>query len=452
VLVVDDDALCLRTTVRQLEDAGYEVLGAAGAREALERLAAGAFDLVLCDLCMPDMDGMELLQLVRERYEGVDMLIMTAYGSVETAVEAIRKGAADYLTKPFHFEELQQRLHTISEIRRYRKELRELREAMQAGARDGGIIGRCPQVRDVVELVRTFAAHAAPVLVIGETGTGKELVARALHGLGSRSRGPFVAVGCGAIPETLAESELLGHERGAFTGAASRHAGAFERAHRGTLLLDDIDDLPAPVQAKLLRVLEQGTVARVGGSSEIDVDVRVVATTKVDLNDLVSDGGFRPDLYYRLRGLELRLPPLRERGDDVLLLAEHFLNERAVALGRDVSFVRPEAADTLRDYSWPGNVRELRYAMESAAVLCGGADIGRDHLPQHVRQGEEGLADDVVCLDLTGRTTVNLPDALRKVEQELIAWAMDKADGHQGRAAELLAVPRTTLQSKLKQG
>ncbi len=450
VLVVDDERLSRETAVRQLRDASFRAEAVENGYRALDSLATHPWDVVLCDLRMPGIDGIELLRKVRHDHPDIDVIVMTAYGTVETAVAAIKDGAADYLTKPFSFRELEHRLRKLEELRGFRREVDGLRALLED--RDEqccGIIGQSTAMRDLAQLVRTFSQHTAPVLITGETGTGKEMVSRALHQLGSRAQRPFVPVACGAIPTELAESELLGHEKGAFTGATGQRFGAFERANRGTLLLDDVDDLPLALQVKLLRALEEKSFVRVGGSREIEVDVRVVATTKVNLDEVAAAGGFRQDLYYRLRALELRLPPLRERGEDILLLAEHFVRQfTAKEPDREVS-LGPEAAARLRRYQWPGNVRELRHAMESAVIVCPGGTITPECLPDYLRSRPQEPADDLFSLHLGERVEVPFNETVRLFEDRLIGWAMRQAGGQQNRAAELLGLPRTTLQSKL---
>lgn len=449
VLVVDDGRLVRETTMRQLRDAGFTADAVENGYLALDHLSAGDWDVVVCDLRMPGMDGLELLRRIRADHPSVDVIVMTAFGTVKTAVTAMQDGAADYLTKPFHFQELELRLHTLGQLRGYRKQVSDLRSLLENGAASRRILGTSPRILEVIKLVHTFAAHSVPVLVTGETGTGKEVVARALHEAGPRALGPFVAIPCGAIPTELAESELFGHEKGAFTGASALRQGAFERAHRGTLLLDDVDDLPLALQVKLLRALQEGTFQRVGGNREIRVDVRVVATTKVELATAVAQGKFRSDVFYRLRALEVRLPPLRDRGEDVLLLAQHCLGRFAADSGRAVPLLSPEVAGVLRTYRWPGNVRELRHALESAATLCAESTIRVDHLPEFLKgQPAEGNSE-VFTLHLDGHETLSLTDIVHGVEDRLIQWAMRKAGGQQSRASEILGLARTTFQSKL---
>ena len=448
VLVVDDDRLSLATTTAQLRDHGFDARSARSAYAALERLGEDPVQVVLTDLRMPGMDGLELLQRIREDHPGVEVILMTAYASVETAVSAMRDGAADYLTKPFRFEELQVRLDRLGEVRQCRLQLRELKARVETRGEDYGIVGQAPEVRRALELIHLFSDHDAPVLVTGETGTGKELVARALHRAGSRSSRAFVALPCGAIPHELAESELFGHERGAFTGASGRRAGAFERAHRGTLLLDDIDDLPLPLGAKLLRALQEGVFTRVGGAADIKVDVRVVATTKVDLGEAARAGAFRPDLYYRLRGLEIQLPSLRQRGADILLLAERFLARAGREKGRSLS-LSTEAAEALMDYPWPGNIRELKHMMGSASVLCPGERVRLEHLPRLPRAGGVRGGRNLYTLNLHGTDAVDMPELIRAIEQDLVEWALLQSGGKQTRASRMLGIPRTTLQHKI---
>jgi len=453
VLVVDDGRLVREATVRQLREAGFPAEAADNGYQALEQAATGHWDVVLSDLRMPGMDGLTLLRQLRAEHPQIDVIVMTAYGSVKTAVEAMQAGAADYLTKPFHFQELEHRLGTLSELRGYRRQVEDLRALLGSGEASHGIVGRSPAMLEVVKLVQIFAEHTLPVLITGETGTGKEVVARALHEAGPRRKAPFVAIPCGAIPTELAESELFGHEKGAFTGATSSRAGAFERANRGTLLLDDVDDLPLALQVKLLRALQEGTFTRVGGNREAQTDVRVVATTKVDLADAVARGRFRDDVFYRLRALEIRLPPLRDRGDDVLLLCQHYLRRRAVESGKASPELHPEAAAALCRYAWLGNVRELRHAVESAMTFAGAGPIGAEHLPAFLRAGPPAVAsDDVFTLHLDGRSSLNMPEVVRRFEDTILQWAMRKAGGQQSKASELLGLARTTLQSKLGRG
>jgi DNA-binding NtrC family response regulator len=447
VLVVDDEQISRRSTKQQLEAAGYTAEAVENAYAALERLEATPWDVVVTDLRMPGMDGIEFLREAKKRRSEIDVVVMTAYGTVETAVAAMREGAADYLTKPFRFPELDLRLQRLGDQRETKQELERLRGLVGEGASIEGILGRSVPIQKACELVQLFAKSTAPVLIAGETGTGKELFARSIHNLGARSRHAFVAVPCGAIPKELAESQLFGHEKGAFTGAIASHRGFFEEASGGTLVLDDVEDLPLELQAKLLHVLQEGLIRRVGAESDLEVDVRMIATTKVDLGQAVAEKRFREDLYYRLRGLEIRLPPLRERDEDILLLAQHFLRLLASKEGAAPKALSVEAASLLRRHTWPGNVRELRRVMESAVTLCQEAEIRPQHLPEQLTAKREDAR--LFSLQLDTQIKVSLSELVKDFENALIQWAMRRAHGQQSVAAEILGVPRTTLQSKL---
>lgn len=446
VLVVDDDLISRQTTAQQLTMAGYVAQCVDGAPAALALVDRHPWDVVLTDVRMPKMDGLAFLRELKRRAPDIDVVLMTAFGTIESAVTAMQDGAADYLMKPFRFQELDLRLRRIGEARTARNQLSRLRDLIDSSAVDG-LVGSSVPMQHVRERIHLFATHSAPVLVTGETGTGKELVARAIHDASPRQRGRFVAVACGAVPRDLAESFFLGHERGAFTGATQRRKGCFEQADGGTVLLDDVDDLPVDLQVKLLRVLQEGVVTRVGGEEEVAVDVRVVATTKIDLAKALENGRFRTDLYYRLRGLEIALPPLRDRGDDVVLLAGHFLRILASAAGRPSAALSSAAVAALRKGRWPGNARELRRAMEAADALARGGVIGPEHLASAGTAEPE--APGVFTLHLESGAKVRLGELVKQFEDEVIAWALRAADGQQTHAAEILGVPRTTLQSKL---
>ncbi len=450
VLIVDDERSSRVTTAHQLRGAGYEAQIAANAFEALAALREEPFDVVLTDLRMPGKSGVELLQEIREAWPETDVLVMTAYGSVETAVKALKEGAADYLQKPFPFAALEARLRRLEEHRSIRRQLVALEARVaESSAAELGIVGTSQEMAIVRERTRLFAGHDAPVLITGETGTGKDLVARAIHSQGGRAERPLIVVPCGAIPRDLAESELFGHERGAFTGAHQAHPGLFQRADGGTLVLDDVDDLGVEIQAKLLRAIQDGRFTRVGGAKEISVDTRIIATTKRDLGECVDAGDFRSDLYYRLRGLEIHVPPLRARTDDILPLARHFLEHASTRAGAEAPRLSPEAARMLLAHRWPGNVRELRSAMEAAPVLSGGREIQPRHLPEALLRPEHD-SERLFTLLLDGCERLDLRKLLRQVEQRAIDWAMEAAGGNQVRAAELLGIPRTTLQSRLE--
>lgn len=449
VFIVDDDQSIRESLALVLRLEGYRSRTFASGEEFLASCPADTAGCVIVDLRMPGMSGLELLGEIRHQYPGVDVIVITAYGNVETAVDAMRAGAADFLTKPFGFSELDFRLKKLAELRAARSEVNSLR-ALIDDACKCGLVGSSPAMARVCERISAFAGHDAPVLITGETGTGKEMVARALHNQSPRAGKPFIAVGCGTIPRELAESELFGHEKGAFTGASQRRKGSFERADGGTLLLDDIDDLPLDLQVKLLRVLQEGTLTRVGGSEEIKVDVRVVATSKVDLDKAAAAGKFRDDVFYRLRGLEIRLPPLRERGDDVLILAQHFLRAIAAHNHAQPKTLSPEAARVLKACPWRGNVRELRRAIETAVVLCPAEEIKVEHLPEYLsREATPEGRNARFALELNGCEHVNLKELVTQFEDSVIEWAMRKSDGQQAKAADLLGLPRTTFQSRI---
>jgi DNA-binding NtrC family response regulator len=456
VLVVDDERISRESTRQQLKVAGWVAEAVPSAFVALERLGEGRWDVVLSDLRMPGMDGIAFLKEVRRLHPGVSVILMTAYGTVETAVAAMHEGAADYLTKPFRFAELELRLRRLEEVVASRNELGRLRALLDDGGagspalRRAGILGRAPGILRAGERIELYAETSAPVLVTGESGTGKELVASAIHALGPRRREPFVVVACGAIAPGMADSHLFGHEKGALAGAFARKRGAFEEAGGGTVLLDEVSDLPLDAQVKVLRLLSDGKIRRVGGDEDVTLPVRVIATSKVDLGQAVTEGRFRDDLYYRLRGLEIALPPLRDRGDDLLLLAQHFLKVLAAGAAQAPKTISAEVAAVLRRYPWPGNVRELRRTIESAVAISRDPEIQLAHLPDYLTA--EVSASRLFSLHLSEANKVNLAELVVRFEDEVIAWALRQAHGQQTRAAELLSVPRTTLQSKLGRG
>jgi len=446
VLVVDDHEDIRETIVAELKGAGYEAEARETPFAALTALENNCWDVVLTDLRMPSMNGMQLLREVRERSPETAVIFMTAYGTVKTAVDAMREGATDFLLKPFAFEQLRVRLERLQEGRELLREVAVLRKALGSSIAYCGLVGTSSQMRRVFELIEQFADNPANVLIVGETGTGKELVARALHERGSRSSGPFVAVGCTAVPRDLAESELFGHEAGAFTGAVKLHRGRIEQARRGSLFLDDVDDLPVETQSKLLRVLEERTFQRVGGEELQRADIRLISATKYDLESLTRQNKFRLDLMYRLKVLVIELAPLRERRDDILPLVRHFLEATARERGTEPKAISTSAAERLISHSWPGNVRELRHAVEFAMAVSRGAAIEAQDLPVELN-GQQKSAPYV--LNLGTQETVDLRVLTEEFERDLITWALRKAHGNQLKAAAILGIPRTTLQSKL---
>ena len=442
VLVVDDDPLSRTALTDLLGRTGYEPVEARSGEQALERFEAGAFLAVITDLRMPRMDGLELLRRIRERDPAVPVVLVTAYGSVQTAVEAMKEGASDYVTKPFSSDEILATLSRLADLQRLREENRDLKSEIQSRYGFANIVGRSSGMRAVFEMIRTVAHSQSTVLIQGESGTGKELVARALHYHSGRSSGPFVAVSCAALAENLLESELFGHEKGAFTGASAAKPGRVELANGGTLFLDDIDDIPLNAQVKLLRVLQERVVERVGTVKPRAVDVRVVAATKVDLRQAAAEGAFRDDLYYRLSVIPIVLPPLRERGDDIPLLVNHFLSRFAERDGRDALRLSTDCLHALEGYPWPGNVRELENVVERLAAVCAGPSCGLEVLPPEiVGAGADRMVAPVEIPD----EGLDLVGELDRLESRIICWAVERTGGNKSKMARLLRISRSTL-------
>ncbi|GAB4212766.1 MAG: sigma-54 dependent transcriptional regulator [Sandaracinaceae bacterium] len=444
VLVVDDEEsirLVLRTLLRKH---GYDVDVAASAEEALEKVATSAPDFVLTDVRMGGMDGLGLVRALRARGLESVVIVMSAYGSVDLAIEAMQAGAYDYVAKPFRQDEVLLTLRKAEEREELRRENRALREAARAQARFEEMLGQSEEMRRVFRTVEKAAGYATTVLVQGESGTGKELVARALHRRSPRKDRPFVAVNCGAIPEALLESELFGHKRGSFTDATSDKAGLFEEADGGTLFLDEIGELPAKLQVKLLRVLQEGTIRRIGETKDRKVDVRVVTATARDLETEVEEGRFREDLFYRLNVLPITVPPLRERKSDIPLLVEHFLAKHNARLHTRVRSITPGAMKVLLAYPWPGNVRELENLMERAIVLADGEVLSEEDLPEHLRKPVGVHAMVLESGDLS------IKRANRLIEETLIRRALEQTKGNRTQAARLLEISHRALLYKIK--
>jgi two-component system NtrC family response regulator len=439
ILVVDDEEPQRRVLAGFLRKAGYEVETRASAEEALEVVAARTVDLVLTDLRMPGGSGVELLDAVRGVNPEVPVVVMTAYGTVASAVDAMKRGAADYLAKPVDLDELEVLVARTLERRALVSENRALREQVESRYRLAGLETGNGRMQEAINMAARAAASRATILVHGESGTGKELLARAIHYASPRRRGPLVAVNVAALPETLLESELFGHERGAFTGADREHRGRFELADGGTLFLDEIGDLPRGTQVKLLRVLQEQAFERLGGTRAIKVDVRLVAATHRDLPAMVKSGDFREDLYFRLNVVAITLPPLRERREDVPLLVDHFLR-RFADEGRARAVSR-EAMDLLLKHDYPGNVRELENLVHRAVVLARGATITTADLPLHLA----GLKPEA-----RGGEARGFAERVRAFEKALILEALEKAGGVQTRAAAALGMSERHLRYKLK--
>jgi two-component system nitrogen regulation response regulator GlnG len=460
VIVADDEESVRWTLTRALEREGYAVEAVGDGEAAVAAAAGGGADLVLLDIQMPGLDGLRALARLAEEAPGTPVLVMTAYGSLQTAVEAMKGGAFDYLTKPFDLEELTLAVRRALEARSLASEHSQLKAAL-ADRRDfGGLVGVSQAMQRVFKLVGTVATSDVTVLIQGETGTGKELVARAIH-LHSRRLGkPFVPVNCAAVPKDLLESELFGHERGAFTGAVTTRRGKFEQAHGGTLFLDEVGEMAPALQTKILRILQERVTERVGGEHTIPVDVRILAATNQDLGAAVRERRFREDLFYRLNVVTIALPALRERMEDVPFLVAHFLRVAADEAGPEPPEVSPEVMDLLLSYAWPGNVRELENVIARATVFARGAAILPEHLPEALRGGgtkgrapgqplEKPLRGLLAALG-TARDGSLYEHVLTQVEKPLLEAVLARCGGNQLRAAAILGINRNTLRKKIQ--
>jgi len=442
ILIVDDEANARDALDELLGEEGYDTMTAADGEQALARIAEREPDVVLTDLKMPRMDGLELLEKAKPLLPHATFVVMTAFGSIDTAVEAIRRGAENYLTKPLDLDALTALVERAMERSKLSAEAARLRERLDRRFSFGQILGDHPSMQRLMKTMAQVAPSRATVLVHGETGTGKELIAAAIHQNSKRKGGPFVRLNCAALADTLLESELFGHERGSFTGATGRREGRFEQANGGTLFLDEVSEIPMPTQVKLLRFLQERELERVGGNETIAVDVRIVAATNRDLEPLIEDGLFREDLYYRLNVIRLDVPPLRHRSSDIPLLAEHFLRRYARENERAITGFTPDAMRALTAYPWPGNVRELENAVERAVVLCTTDAIDADLLPrldESRRKGGDGL--DALIPGLT----------LADLERMVIEKTLDAVGGSTKQAAEILDISRRKIQYRLKE-
>ena len=433
ILIVDDEAVVRDSLGKWLAEEGYAVDTASTAREALLKLPGERWDLALLDIKMPGMDGLELERKIREVHPEIIIIIMTGYASVETAVQALKDGAYDYITKPFDPDDLTHVIHKALEHFRMKQENLKMRESLdEIQAVD--LVGQSQPMQKVWELIHTVAPTETSVLISGESGTGKELVARAIHSLSSRRYMPLVVIHCGALTETLLESELFGHEKGAFTGAQYRKKGKFEVAEGGTVFLDEISDISLKTQTDLLRVLQEKEITRVGGTQTIKVDFRAVAATNKDLEALVKEGTFRPDLFYRLNVFEIRLPSLRERRDDIPLLADHFLRKFSRAMNKRFTSISKPAVELLMNYEWPGNVRELENAVERAMVIGREPEIQPSDFP----------------LQVSAATQPPTGSTLEDVERAHILRVLEGCHWNQSMAARILKIDRVTLYNKIK--
>ena len=432
LLIVDDELSVRDSLGKWFREEGYDTWVAESAHAALTQMAEHHFDLALVDIKMPGTDGIELLHRIREVDPEMVVIIMTGYASVETAVAALKDGAYDYVSKPFDPDDLAHTVHNALAHKRADQENLRLREAVVKASQPQNLVGQSAAMKRVFEAIETVAPTEATVLITGESGTGKELVTRAIHAASSRRYNPLVVIHCGALTETLLESELFGHERGAFTGAQYRKKGSFETAEGGTTFLDEIGDISLKTQTDLLRVLQEHEITRVGGNHPIHVDFRCIAATNKNLESLIEEGKFRPDLYYRLNVFQIQIPPLRERRDDIPLLADHFVRKFAASMNKHIDGLSASAMDLLTRYDWPGNVRELENAIERAMVVGQGPQLGEQ--------------DFVLRVNQTGGTHRTLED----VERAHILSVLEECNGNQTMTAEILNIDRVTLHSKLK--
>ncbi len=446
ILIVDDEKNYLVVLEALLGPEGYEILTTDNAPDALRQVREADLDLIITDMKMPGMNGMELLEEAKSIKPDLPVIIMTAYGTIELAVEAMKKHAYDYITKPFQNEQLKLTVKKALENYRLIKENRLLNEALSDRFKYGNIIGKSKPMLKVYDLIEKVAQSKASILITGPSGTGKELIAKAIHYDSPRKDRPFVSINCGALTETLLESELFGHEKGAFTGAIAMKKGRFELAHEGTLFLDEVGDMPPSLQVKLLRVLQEMEFERVGGTRTIKVDVRIISASNRNIKDDVAEDSFREDLFYRLNVIQIEVPPLRERTDDIPLLVKHFIEKYKSEKEKGKIELSPEVWKTIYTYPWPGNVRELENVIESAVVLSVGEMITGEDLPDYLlgKREKEIDLDNIVPLNST------LPEAFEQLEEKLIKRALKYSDQVQSRAAEMLGISRHVMHYKMK--
>jgi DNA-binding NtrC family response regulator len=443
ILLVDDEP-DFRTLVGEaLRDAGHRVSLASNGAEGQALISSNVFDVMICDIRLPKVDGLTLFRRVRQESPGTDVILITAHAAVSDAVAALKEGAYDYVTKPFDVDEIILQMERIAVQRALKRELEQARAELSQRKSGSSIIGRSPPMLRLLDRIDTIAQSDAPVLITGESGTGKELVARTLHDRSPRRGKAFIAVNCAAFPETLLEAELFGHERGAFTGAVKRRDGRFKAADGGTLLLDEIAEVPLPAQAKLLRVLQEGTVEPLGTNESTRVDVRIISATHRNLRERIKEGRFREDLYYRLNVLDIEIPPLRERRGDMPLLLQYFLN-KFTQPGKQPPAISPRAWAVLSQYHFPGNVREFAHAIEHAVVLANGGEIDVEHLPAGIAGAAEGSGNSA------SGSLRSLNAALKEFEREYLLRALAQAGGKKMKAAEILGISRKNLWEKLR--
>jgi len=439
ILIVEDDRDGSRSVAEAVEDIGFEAVTAQTGEEGVRRCREQRFEAVLSDLMLPDIDGLRVLAEVRKTDREAPVLIMTAYGSVQSAVEALKSGAYDYITKPLDLDDLQSKVKRAVETRRLRGEVAQLQQTIHNRYSADSMVAESDGMREVVAQVRNLADTTATVLILGESGTGKELVARALHVDGGRAGGPFVAANCGAFSETLLDSELFGHEKGAFTGATQQRKGAFERADEGTLFLDEIADAPQSVQVKLLRVLEEREVVRLGGQESIGIDARLISASNKDLDALIGSGEFREDLFYRLKVVTIAIPPLRDRRDDIRPLADRFIALACKEHGREIASVGPDYYSALEGFDWPGNVRQLRNVVETSVLMALGPALRGSDTRLDAESRPSGT-----------RMAISDNMTFTEMEREILSQALSRWEGNRTLVAEKLGLSRRTIQRKIQ--
>ncbi len=436
VLLVDDEAIVRGSLQAWLEDSGYSVLTAEKGSQALEIIKKESVGILITDLVMPGMDGIELMKKAKDIMPNIQVIIVTAYASIPTAIAAMKEGAYDYIEKPISPERVESVLERLVDLKGLIEENRSLRQKLENSYRFENIIAKSPEMQRVIEVIKIVAKSTATVLITGQSGTGKELVARAIHSQSPSHDKPFIAVNCAALPETLLESELFGHEKGSFTGAHAQKKGKCEIADQGTFFLDEIGEISANIQAHLLRVLEEKAFTRVGGNQEIKVDVRIISATNKDLKKAVANGKFREDLYYRLNVVNIELPPLKERGGDIPLLAEHFLKKSALENQKEVDGFSPEAMEFLLRYDWPGNIRELKNCIERAVILARSSMIEVTDLPEQDNPSPHSAA---------------MGKSLKEMEKSHILDVLHETKGNYSQTARVLGISRMTLYNKVKE-
>jgi len=445
ILIVDDEVDALDLMKELFTQHGYDTLTAQNGIEAMGVLRSQEPDILISDMQMPEMDGMELLDLAQKEYPDLAIMMITAHGTIETAVEAMKKGAKDYILKPLRFDEIVSKVETISELKSLIKENNYLHQQLKSTYAFDNIIGRDPKMQELFDMIRSISTTPSTVLIRGENGTGKELIAKAIHYHSDRMKKRMVTVNCGAIPEHLLESELFGHVKGAFTNALKDKPGKFEMAHGGTLFLDEIGDINISLQVKLLRAIQEREIERVGSNEVKKVDVRIISATNANLEEKLEKGEFRQDLYYRLNVIQLDVPPLKERIDDIPLLITHFLGKYNKLLGKNVQAVAPDAMDLMQNYPWNGNIRELENVIERALAINKSDIIRIVDLPKTLQNQSNGAVPGVHLTE-----GASLTDMVDNYEKCLIEKALDKNKGNKKRTADFLQTNRSTLMSKLK--